>query len=272
MTLIRHIEACNNAVLPGARCRVWVAGQPVGWALPAMAAAAAAHGAILDPRGLQFEPSQLPRIARTLAEAGHFRWRAETFDVYADTAAGSGDLAAPIGQIDRGALPAFGIGAVGVHLNGLVGDELWVARRALSKPLDPGKLDHLVAGGVAAGDTIAGTVIKEAAEEAGLPAALAAQAVHAGFIRYAMERGEGLRRDTLHCFDLELPRAFEPTPTDGEVESFELWPLNRVLEVVRDTDDFKFNVNLVLIDLLLRRNCIPAPEAATLRAALTRPA
>ena len=266
MTLIRHIDACNNAVLPGARHRVWVAGHKVGWVMPAMAEACVEHGAILDAGGLHLTPAQMPVIARALAEAGRFRWRAESFDVRPD---GADMSTPPIAQIDRGALPSFGITAVGIHLNGLVGDQLWVARRARTKPLDPGKLDHLVAGGVAAGDTIAGTVIKEAAEEAGLPAALAARAIHVGTIHYAMERSEGLRRDTLHCFDLELPHDFEPTPTDGEVEAFERWPLTRVLDAVRQTDDFKFNVNLVLIDLFLRRGLIPAPEASLLRERLS---
>jgi thiamine pyrophosphokinase len=71
-----------------------------------------------------------------------------------------------------------------------------------------------------------------------------------------MERPEGLRRDLLHCFDLELPEDFLPRAADGEVESFELWPIGQVLETVRQTDDFKFNVNLVLVDLFRRLRMI----------------
>ena len=83
-----------------------------------------------------------------------------------------------------------------------------------------------------------------------------------------MDRPEGLRRDRLHCYDLLLPDDFVPHPADGEVEAFELWPLPRVIERVRDTDDFKFNVNLVLIDLGLRRGLIGGTEGRRLRAAL----
>ncbi len=71
-----------------------------------------------------------------------------------------------------------------------------------------------------------------------------------------MERPEGLRRDWVHCYDLILPQDFMPRAADGEVEAFELWPLTRVFEAVRDTDDFKFNVNLVLIDLFIRQGLI----------------
>ena len=41
---------------------------------------------------------------------------------------------------------------------------------------------------------------------------------------------------------------------------------------MRRTEDFKFNVNLVLIDLFLRRDMLQADEAAGLRAALDKEA
>ncbi|MFX8727614.1 hypothetical protein ABTM60_20280, partial [Acinetobacter baumannii] len=83
-------------------------------------------------------------------------------------------------------------------------------------------------------------------EEAGLTAELAGQAVPVGAIRYVMEVPEGVKPDTLFLSDLELPAGFVPHNTDGEVEKFELWPLAAVAERLRTTDDFKFNVNLVL--------------------------
>ena len=59
-------------------------------------------------------------------------------------------------------------------------------------------------------------------------------------ITYAMERPEGLRRDLLHCYDLELPEDFRPHAADGEVEAFELWPIEHVMHAVRDTQAFNF--------------------------------
>ena len=58
------------------------------------------------------------------------------------------------------------------------------------------------------------------------------------------------------CFDLELPEDFTPIAHDGEVHSFELWPLARVYETVRDTTDFKYNCNLVLIDFFVRHGML----------------
>jgi 8-oxo-dGTP pyrophosphatase MutT (NUDIX family) len=178
-----------------------------------------------------------------------------------------------LARLDRGALPGFGVLAEGVHLNGLVrrndGIHVWVARRAADKALDPGKLDHIVAGGVPSGLTPGETLVKEAEEEAAIPASLARRAVPVALIAYAMERPEGLRRDRLHCYDLDLPEDFCPRAADGEVEAFELWPIAAVLQEVRDTDRFKFNVNLVLIDLLLRQGLIVGREAEVLRAELS---
>lgn len=211
----------------------------------------------------------LPGLARALAGRGLLRLRGEAFDVRATE---DGPV---LGRIDRGAIPKFGVQAVGVHVNGLVrtqdGPHLWVARRARDKLLDPGKLDHVVAGGVPAGLGPWETLIKEAGEEAAIPPALAAQAKRVGRISYAMVRGEGLRRDLLYCYDLALPADFRPVPADGEVEAFELWPIARVLETVRRSDDFKFNVNLVLIDLFIRLGLVEGPEADALRAGLSAP-
>ena len=177
-----------------------------------------------------------------------------------------------LARLDRGALPSFGVLAMGVHLNGLVrrtdGLHVWVARRAANKLLDPSKLDHIVAGGVPAGLSPAETLVKEAEEEAAIPASLANQAVQVATITYAMERPEGLRRDLLYCYDLELPEDFSPHAAVGEVEAFELWPIAHVMRTVRDTDAFKFNVNLVLIDLFLRQSLIAGPESEELRAGL----
>lgn len=266
--LLRHIAACNNAGLPGARLPFRLAGAVVGWVRPELARTLAAFPAIrvAEDTVALADAAALPAIVAALSERGLFRWRAEAFDVRADP---EGPVLA---QMDRGALPKFGVMAVGVHVNGLVlrpdGPWLWVGQRAADKSLDPGKLDHIVAGGVPAGMTPAATLIKEAGEEAAIPPALAAQALRVARIGYAMEREEGLRRDLLLCYDLALPEDFVPIAADGEVAQFALWPLARVLATVREGDAFKFNVNLVLIDLFLRRNLIAGDEAARLRAAL----
>jgi len=266
---LRHLRACNNARLPGGRIAFFIGTSQVGWLKPAVADALRGFPGVTPlGDGLSLtDPDSLPNIAKTLAERGFYRFRREAFDVRA-TPEGPA-----LAQIDRGALPSFGVQAVGVHVNGLVttpgGMHLWVARRARDKLLDPGKLDHIVAGGVPAALTPDETLVKEAAEEAAIPRSLAAQARHVATIGYAMERPEGLRRDILHCYDLHLPSDFRPHAADGEVEEFALWPLQRVADTVAAGDEFKFNVNLVLIDLFIRRGLVAEAQIAPLRAELT---
>ena len=258
--IYRHVAACNNAILPGERVPVLLGGAVAGYLDPRLTRAVVRLGGRVVAGGVAVEPGALAEMGRALAEAGHFRWRGEAFDV---RAAAEGPVLA---VLDRGALPAFGVRAVGVHLNGLVRDgdgwRLWVARRARDKLLDPGKLDHLVAGGVAAGYGPWETLLKEAGEEAGMAAPLLAGARQVATIDYAMQRAEGLRRDHLVCYDVELPASFVPEARDGEVEGFELWPLAAAVERVRETEDFKFNVSLVLIDLFERLGLV-APAART---------
>ena len=267
MTFIDHIRACNTAVLPGGRVQLVVGDAAVGWMMPDIAARVRALGGVGDDP-VRVDPAALPDIGRALADAGVAAWRNEAFDVRADP---DGLVLA---TIDRGLLPALGLRAVGAHLNGLVhrvdGPWLWVARRSATKLLDPGKLDNIAAGGVAAGSTPWATLLKEAEEEAGLPPSLTGTARAAGWLDYAMDRPEGLRRDRLYVYDLDLPESFIPEARDGEVEAFELWPMPEVLARVRDGDAFKFNVNLVLIDLFLRLGMVAEAEARALQQALGR--
>lgn len=263
---LRHIAACNSAVLPGGRLPFFCGAEQIGWVSPTTAQTLQSLGLQKDQGfGVNTGTELLP-LSQTLCDMELYASHEEAFDVRND----SGIV---LGQVDRGAIPVLGLAAEGVHLNGLVEREdglfLWVARRSMSKRLDPGKLDHLVAGGMSAGLDPQTTVIKEAQEEAGIPAELAATARAVSRIEYALERPEGLRRDVLHCYDLLLPQDFTPIAEDGEVESFHLLPIQEVVALVRDTDAFKFNVNLVLIDLFIRRGLFAPAEAAILRNALT---
>jgi len=264
-SLLRHIESCNDAaglagLLPwriGA-ARVGFLADDVARRLRSL------RGAFdVDPDGglrlsagdgVEARSAALEAVVAHLAAAGVLALRREAFDVRAEP--GSEALA----RVDRGALSALGVISQGVHVNGRVrrpdGLHLWVGWRSKSKGVAPGKLDNLVAGGVPAGLSPMQTLLKEAAEEASMAPGLAAKARQVSRVSYRMADGPGVRRDVLHCFDLDMPEDFTPVPADDEVERFELWPLERLFQAVRDTDDVKFNVNLVLIDLFLREGLV----------------
>jgi 8-oxo-dGTP pyrophosphatase MutT (NUDIX family) len=169
-----------------------------------------------------------------------------------------------VAEIDRVAVPWYGVAAFGVHVNGYVrkknGIHLWIGKRADDRPAEPGKLDNLVGGGQPLGLSLEQNLCKEAQEEAGIEAPLALTAKRAREISYRMEWQEGVRTDTLYIYDLELPEDFVPTNMDGEVAEFILLPLPEVADIVRDTDRFKFNCNLVVIDFLMRHHHISAMD------------
>lgn len=189
-------------------------------------------------------------------------WRDEAFPVLRHWGE------APVMKMERGAVSHFGARGFGVHLNGLVEGpggpddlHLWVGKRAMSKPTAPGELDHIVAGGQPHGIGVLDNLIKECAEEAAIPEALARQAQPAGEIAYICERPEGLRDDVLFVYDLTLPADFEPRNTDGEVDAFFLWSLEETMTRIAETDDFKFNCALVAIDFLLRQGFVDPDDA-----------
>lgn len=178
--------------------------------------------------------------------------------------------APPALMMERAAYPLFGIKGYGAHLNGFVRcpdgqTRLWIGKRAATKQTWPGKRDHLVAGQIGGGLSPQETIIKECFEEAGIPEPLARTSRPVGFVSYRGQDEQGrLKNDVLFCFDLELPADFKPEPVDGEVESFELMDLEAVADLIQaspeDPGAFKPNVNLVIIDFLVRHGFVP-PDA-----------
>jgi hypothetical protein len=182
------------------------------------------------------------------------KWRNETFDVAPRWGAPA------VFRLDRGAVPFFGTRAYGVHLNGYLWESgslrLWVGRRAPDKRVAPDKLDNIVAGGIGNGHGLQETLLKEGEEEASIPRNLTSDALPAGVVSYRMESELGIRDDVLFVFDLEMPADFVPKNQDGEIAHFELMPASAVLDRVRTSDDFKFNVNLVILDFALRHGIL----------------
>ena len=208
--------------------------------------------------GVEARSAAVDGVLRRLADDGLIPgWRDEAYPV------GPSFAAPQLFQMERAAVPLFGVRAYGVHLNGFVGRgdaiDMWIGRRSLDKSVAPGKLDQIVAGGQPAGLSLAANLGKESAEEASIPPRLSGRARPVGAVSYCAERDEGLRHDVLFCYDLELPADFTPVNTDGEIAEFYLWPMRRVAETVEGSDDFKFNCALVVIDFLIRHGLI-APD------------
>ncbi|CAA3014052.1 nudix hydrolase 20, chloroplastic-like isoform X1 [Olea europaea subsp. europaea] len=163
-------------------------------------------------------------------------------------------------SLERAAAPYFGIKAYGVHMNGYVERDgqkyLWIGKRSEVKPTYPGMLDHLVAGGLPHGISCGENLVKECEEEAGIPRSISSGATAVGAVSYMDIDGYRFKRDVLFCYDLKLPEGFIPKNEDGEVESFKLVPVTNVAKIIRRTQFFKANCNLVIIDFLFRHGYI----------------
>lgn len=274
MAYIDHIHACNQHELTAFRPFV-VDARHVGWVNPLLAGRLADFPAcfavteervyLVDGlRDMATRSAAVAEVADRLVDSGDLPpSRGELYPVMT----GWGEP--PLLTLDRAFVPAFGVPAFGLHVNGYVetpeGLEMWIGRRAEDRAVEPGKLDNLVGGGHAHGAALADTLVKEAQEEAGLPSALALQARPVGAVRYLMQvpvpgAGDGLKRDVLFLYDLRLPVDVIPQCQDGEVEAFYRWPVGEVAQRVRDTSEFKFNVPLVIIDFLIRHAIITPDE------------
>ena len=258
---LRHVLACNPPVEE--RFVPWyIEGQVVGWLRPYLVEKLAHRPDVFKlTRGAIFLSSRLKSFpARSEALEDVVNWLAQEDLI----AAPMGELypVTPSGRdaalcvMDRSAAAYFGVRAFGQHLNGYLrrkdGIHMWLGRRARDRLIFPGSLDNMVAGGLPWGVSLEENLLKECAEEAGMSPQLARQAVPVGLVSYNRVAERGYRPDVLYCYDLELTEDFEPQNTDGEVESFSLVPLDEVARLVRDTDEFKLNCNLVIIDFLLR--------------------
>jgi 8-oxo-dGTP pyrophosphatase MutT (NUDIX family) len=132
---------------------------------------------------------------------------------------------------------------------------MWIARRSATKAIDPGLLDNLVGGGIAAGEAPAQTLVREAWEEAGIEADRAARAEPAGTLRIERVVPDGVQRETLFAYDLWLPSDFVPANRDGEAGGHRLLSWNAVaviLSAEAGPDVMTVDATLVALDCLRR--------------------
>src|SRR5690242_16555916 len=141
----------------------------------------------------------LAEVAATLRREGALpAWRDELYAVAREFGE------PPSFLIERGAARYFGVRTYAAHVHGIVqgGNDamrMWIARRSARKAVDPGLLDNLVGGGIAAGFRVDETVVKEAWEEAGIDEALARRARPAGIVFAVKPMFDGLQIGRASC-------------------------------------------------------------------------
>ena len=275
ITLVAIRDRLGAALAPPRQAYrpLWVERRVAGWVANARAARLAGFADVFDVRddgvtfasGIDTAPARttaLDCVARVLAAEGRLSaWRDERYAVAPEFGA------PPWFVLERAAARFLGIHTFAAHVNGIVpGDDrvrMWFARRSPTKAIDPAMLDNVVGGGIAAGQSVAGTVLKEAWEEAGIPADVAALAQPAGAIHICREQPDGLQRETIFVHDLGLPAEFAPAGQDGEVVDHRLVTLPgaaRLIAIDDGPDVVTADASLVVLDFLIRHGRI-APDA-----------
>jgi hypothetical protein len=263
--------------------RFMVAKQHVGWVMPDFAVALARfpHVFHVDDKAVTLQPrlrsfntrsEAVAEVLATLREEGLVPgWRNELYPV------AQGFYTAPLLQMERAATVLFGTLSYGVNLNGFVGRgwamKVWIARRADTKPVDPGMMDLIVGGGQPMGISPWNNLMKECQEEAGMPRDIAEKAKPVGIITLLAVIKAHMRVGLQFNYDLELPESFRPRNTDGEVAEFLLVPVSALIDRLKSADDFSYDVAVVLVDFLIRHGFVGPgdPDFLELIAELRRP-
>ncbi|TIB40348.1 hypothetical protein E3P86_00714 [Wallemia ichthyophaga] len=178
-------------------------------------------------------------------------WRNEDYGVY------SADNSL-LFTLERAAAGILGIPTYGIHLTAFTPDyKLWIPRRSPTKQTYPAMLDNTVAGGIAFGDSVLHTVIKECQEEANLPSEIIHSSLKStGVVTYFyMKQGLFAQPEIQFVFDLKVDQHVTPTPNDGEVQSFSCISVDQAIANIHDRQ-FKPNCALVLIDFFVRHGFI----------------
>lgn len=204
--------------------RFMSAGRQIGWLTPTLAARLGAWPAVFEcgpEKVVLLNIREFPSVVEALAVEGFIPgWRNERYRIE--------DLF----EIERAAARPFGLTTHAVHVNGISHDgKMWLARRSATKPIDPGLLDNLVGGGLTAGLSVEQVLVKEAWEEAGIPAETARRARLGGTAHILRAVPQGVQSEAVHVYDLELPDGFQPRNQDGEVSEFLLVELHSVEEL-----------------------------------------
>ncbi|EKM57105.1 uncharacterized protein PHACADRAFT_142270 [Phanerochaete carnosa HHB-10118-sp] len=221
---------------------------------------------------------------------GPRKWRGEMYPIYRNP---FGKNDAPLEEagdesglnyafrMERAACALFGTVTYGVHMNVFLDDpvhgcRIWVPKRAKTKQTWPGYFDNSVAGGIPAGLGPFESLVKESMEEASIAEEVVRSHARAvGSISYFFSTSEGwLQPEIEYLYDLRVPSnadpaPFQPKPLDGEVESFELLPLEDIVPKMR-AGLFKANCAGALIDFMIRHGYLTPDNEPDFQEIITR--
>ena len=194
--------------------------------------------------------ARLQQAAEAWRDAGWLNgWRNERFIAYLPDGT-------PCFELERAAFRPLGLTSRAVHLNGLSrlpdGEvRMWIGRRSPFKDVAPNRLDNLMGGGVAAGESITAALLREGWEEAGMQPAQLQPLQQQALLLATRPVARGLHREWLFVYDIWLDPATAPQNQDGEVAEHVLMPLADVVQHILN-GQFMSDAALVAADCLAR--------------------
>ncbi|MCO5118899.1 MAG: hypothetical protein M9951_04615 [Burkholderiaceae bacterium] len=165
-----------------------------------------------------------------------------------------------LGAIERAAIRVLGLRSVAVHLVGWCPDgRMWVQRRALDKPVDPGLLDTLAGGlvglehepGGRRMEDLVEAMRREADEEAGIDTGLTMSRFGDAPLRIARPVHEGYMVEDLVGFEVTIDAGFSPFNRDGEVAGFDRLDADALLGRI-GRGEFTLEASLLILECLRR--------------------
>lgn len=190
---------------------------------------------------------ELQIIAEFLRTKGIFsHWRNEKFSFLRQDSH-------EIFQLERAVFRGFGLMSSAVHINGFTKDGLiWLATRSDNKSVDPGLIDNMTAGGVSALETVQSCAERELWEEAGVISNQLKNLFPAGMleVRRHLPPNE-VHHEKLFTFDLMVESDWIPTNRDGEVQGFQIYSLEKVIDLIF-SEKMTQDAAVVTADFILR--------------------
>lgn len=194
-----------------------------------------------------------PKILDNRASMG---WRDEKYGVYEINESPTNGR--PVFELERSFCSYLGIKTFGVHVNCFYRQNgqiyLWVGRRSPTKQTYPNLLDNCFAGGFTAGMTPLEILVKEANEEASIPADMCDGAKFVGTLECTHHTKDTIAPECEYIFDIELPADFVPEPRDGEMSGFKAVCLspNVVIATFSEVAEWKPNCYAISLDFAIR--------------------
>lgn len=163
-----------------------------------------------------------------------------------------------LGAIERATVLILGLQTRAVHLVAQSTDgRWWMQQRAFNKPANPGMWDSTVSGLMSAHEEPEQTLLREAAEEAGLtPEQIASRQFVGEYFLESPTYDQGLHgrmRETAMVWQVTLSDDVLPINRDGEVSQFALWTSEELQRVLLEPHQITPDAKVIYTDLLNQR-------------------